>query len=119
VWGAHVGIPAGASFAIGVAKTQDGNLGNLTQFLVVEPGIKAHRVSVGAGLISPWLLLGVTARASYLWVRRSSPTISPGHYGGFELQTIFGMAPRIGFFVKPPLGGRFGAAITADLGVGP
>ena len=104
IGGLHVGGPGAFSLSAGHAYLIQPALGRRSRidqsgmlFAVVEPGVKAGRVSAGYIRMTGNLGTGWSVRGTVL--QRWSPTNDL--YGGAELGLMmFGMGPRVGFF-KP------------------
>lgn len=120
--GLHWGPAAGWSTALGVQRRTLPD-GLSRTFAVIEPGTIAHRVSVGTGSLFSlgdelWLL-GMTYRATALWVRTPTTVAPAGHYLGAEIQPIFfGWSPRVAAFTGHNGTGRRTGFLTADIGLG-
>lgn len=99
--GAHYGEPARWSVALGVERYRQHEF-RQSQFLLVEPGTQAHRISFGIGSETGADLataFAMNVRASYLRIRTPRPHASKGNYGGIEGQLLFlGIGARLGAF---------------------
>lgn len=115
--GAHIGEPAGWSFALGAERYRHDAFRHAT-FLLIEPGQKADRISLGTGMQTGDDLASAIAtniRASYLRVRTSRPHAHVGNYGGAEAQLVLlGVGARLGVFI-PGLRQRPIVTIDASL----
>lgn len=113
--GVHYGEPAGWSVALGAERYQPGNV----NFLLVEPGRQADRISIGAGNQTSNDLTSALAtnfRASFLRVRKPSARAAVGNYGGVEAQVLlWTIGARVGVFAPTVRGKRF-VTIDASLG---
>lgn len=100
--GFHYGAPAGWSVALGAVRYRLGNF-RYTTFLLVEPGRRGGRLSLGAGSDTGGdvPVIGTYVRASYLRIREPRGRTAVGNYGGVEAQLIvLGMGPRVGVFMS-------------------
>jgi hypothetical protein len=99
--GFHHGEPAEWSVALGAERYRRGVFHHST-FLLLEPGKRADRVSLGTGTSTGDDLgtaLATNIRASYLRIRRPRPQAAVGNYGGVEAQVLFlGLGARVGVF---------------------
>ena len=117
VMGAHIGEPAGWSFALGAERYRHDAFRHAT-FLLIEPGQRADRISLGTGTQTGDDLATAFAtniRASYLRVRTPRPRARVGNYGGAEAQLVFlGVGARLGVFI-PDLRQRPMVTVDASL----
>ena len=100
--GFHHGGPAGWSVALGPERYRLGNF-RYTRFLLIEPGSRGGRVSLGAGSDTGGEVaaIGTNIRASYLRIREPRGRTAAGDYGGVEVQLILlGVGPRAGLFMS-------------------
>ena len=99
--GVHIGEPAGWSIALGVERDHHETMVG-TSFLLLEPGRRSGRVSLGMGSETGTDLataMATNVRASYLRVWKPSTRAPIGNYGGVEGQVLFlGLGARLGVF---------------------
>jgi hypothetical protein len=116
--GLHVGTPAALSVALGAYRQLSDTPGEgRTQalFALVEPGVKAGRVSAGYGnsygtLGTAWM---IRATALRVW----HGTI--GSYVGAEASIVaLGLGPRLGIFRQVGAGSGSSVRVTADFAFG-
>lgn len=116
--GLRVGSPATVSVALGLLRevSRLGDNGRAQAvFALVEPGLKAGRLSLGFGDAYGNLGTGWTIRASALRVWRG--TI--GNYVGGEVSgMVLGLGPRVGLFQRVGAGDGSTTRVTFDFGFG-
>ena len=116
--GLHVGTPAIVSASVGAFReiSESSRTGRRQSvFAVVEPGVKAGRISAGFGDSYGTLGTGWTIRASALRVWRGDV----GNYLGAEVAAIaLGFGPRVGVFRQVGGGGAASMRVTADFAFG-
>lgn len=116
--GLHVGSPAIVSLALGgyhdlTRASSDGAAPAV--FALVEPGVRAGRLSVGivhmAGNFGTgWSIRGTALRS---WQR------DVGTYVGAEVSAmVLGLGPRVGVFRQVAPSGTASTRVTADFGFG-
>lgn len=101
--GFHYGGAAQWSVALGAERYRHDAFRHST-LLLIEPGRRADRLSLGTGSQTGDDLataLATNVRASCLRVRTPSPHASAGTYGGLEAQLLFlGVGARVGVFTS-------------------
>jgi hypothetical protein len=115
--GLHAGSPAAFSVAIGALREVSATSDGRTQavFALVEPGVRAGRLSVGYGNAYGTLGTGWTIRATALRVWRG--TI--GNYLGGEASLMaLGLGPRVGVFRQIGSGTGSSSRVTLDFAFG-